>query len=252
MEHSAHKNGLAKIREILWPIYGIEHKKFIPMTLMISLILFNYTVIRNTKDVLVTTATEGSEIITFLKFWVVLPLSVIFFLVYSKLSNTFSRQTLFYGFVSFFLIFFALFALVFYPHQDIIHPIQSADKAIKLLPVGFKHFINIYKYWSFSLFYAFAELWGVLIGTLMFWQFANSIVKVSEAKRFYAHFYLLANLATAFSGVVSKYFAKKGKEIADPVLAYTITIEYLMGTVFICGIVVLLLYFYMNKYILHD
>lgn len=252
MEHSAPKNGLAKIREILWPIYGIEHKKFIPMTIMISLILFNYTVIRNTKDVLVTTATDGSEIITFLKFWVVLPLSVIFFLVYSKLSNIFSRQALFYGFVSFFLIFFGLFALVFYPHQDIIHPIQSANKAIDYLPAGFKHFINIYKYWSFSLFYAFAELWGVLIGTLMFWQFANSIVKVSEAKRFYAHFYLLANLATAFSGVVSKYFAGKGKAVSDPTLAYSITIQYLMGTVFICGVAVLLLYFYMDKYILTD
>lgn len=252
MEHPAPQNRLAKIRDFLWPIYGIEHKKFLPMTIMISLILFNYTVIRNTKDVLVTTATDGSEIITFLKFWVVLPLSVIFFLVYSKLSNIFSRQALFYGFVSFFLIFFALFALVFYPYQTVIHPIESADKAINYLPAGFKHFINIYKFWSFSLFYALAELWGVLIGTLMFWQFANSIVKVSEAKRFYAHFYLLANLATAFSGVVSKYFSGKGKELTDPTLAYSITIEYLMGTVFVCGICIMLLYFYMNKYVLTD
>lgn len=252
MEHPAPQNRLQKIRDIIWPIYGIEHKKFLPMTIMISLILFNYTVIRNTKDVLVTTATEGSEIITFLKFWVVLPFSVIFFLVYSKLSNIFSRQTLFYGFVSFFLLFFALFALLFYPYQEIIHPIESANKAIDYLPAGLEHFINIYKYWSFSLFYALAELWGVLIGTLIFWQFANSIVKVNEAKRFYAHFYLLANLATAFSGVVSKYFSGKGKGIANPTEAYGITVEYLMGTVFVCGIIIMLLYWYMNKYVLTD
>jgi len=252
MEHDAPQTRLAKIRDFLWPIYGIEHKKFLPMTMMISLILFNYTVIRNTKDVLVTTATDGSEIITFLKVWVVLPLAVIFFLVYSKLSNIYSRQTLFYGFISFFLIYFALFAFVLYPYQEAIHPIASANKLSQQLPAGFKHFINIYKYWSFSLFYALSELWGSLIGTLMFWQFANSIVKVKEAKRFYAHFYLLANLATAFSGVVSKYFAGKGKEITDQTLSYSVTLDYLMGTVVVCGIMIILLYYYMDKYILTD
>lgn len=246
------KSVLAKFRMFLWPIYGIEHKKFIPMTCMIALILFNYTVLRNMKDTLVITATEGSGIIVFLKSWAVLPSAILFFFIYSKLSNILRRQTLFYVSISFFLIYFALFALVLYPNQALLHPHQSANWLITHLPEGFKNFVNIYKFWSFSLFYILAELWGSVISALLFWQLANSIVKVSEAKRFYAHFYLLANLATAFSGLVSTHFSKKGMEIEDPILSYGVTVNYLLCTVVICGLVVMLLYYYLDKRVIPD
>tara|TARA_R110002110_G_scaffold119309_2_gene293780 strand:- start:70111 stop:71625 length:1515 start_codon:yes stop_codon:yes gene_type:complete len=252
MEHSEPKTKLQHIRHFLWPIYGIEHKKFLPMTIMISLILFDYTIMRNTKDVLVTSATGGSEIITFLKVWIVLPLAVVSFFIYSKLSSIYSRQTVFYSTVLFFLGFFALFALVLYPNQALIHPTSSAEWLSQQLPDGFNNIINIYKYWSFSLFYALSELWGSMIATLLFWQFANSIVKVAEAKRFYAHFYLLANLATAFSGIVSKYCAGMGKDITDRTLAYGVTLNYMMGIVVACGLVLLALYYYMDKKVLTD
>lgn len=254
MEYHAPQTKLQHIRHFIWPIYGIEHKKFLPMTFMISLILFNYTVMRNTKDVLVTTATDGAEIITFLKVWVVLPLAVIMFFVYSKLSNKYSKQSLFYGTVIFFLAFFALFAFVLFPNQTLIHPVASADWLAEKLPAGFKNIINMYKFWSFSLFYAFAELWGSMVASLMFWQFANSVVKVNEAKRYYAHFYLLANLATAFSGVVSKYYAGLGKQaaVADQTLAYGITLNYMMLTVCVSGVAIMMLYYYMDKQVLTD
>ncbi len=252
MEHLEPKTKLQKIRHFLWPIYGIEHKKFLPMTIMISLILFDYTIMRNTKDVLVTSATGGSEIITFLKVWIVLPMAVASFFIYSKLSSKFSRQTVFYSTVLFFLAFFALFAFVLYPNQALIHPTTSAEWLSQQLPDGFSNIINIYKYWSFSLFYALAELWGSMIATLLFWQFANSIVKIAEAKRFYAHFYLLANLATASSGVVSKYCAGLGAGITDRTVAYGITLNYMMSIVVVCGFLLLALYYYMDKKVLTD
>ncbi len=246
------KSALAKFRMFLWPIYGIEHKKFLPMTFMIALILFNYTVLRNMKDTLVITATQGSDVIVFLKTWGVLPSAILFFFIYSKLSNVLRRQTLFYVSVGFFLIYFALFAFILYPNQALIHPNQSADWLIANLPAGFKSFINIYKFWSFSLFYILAELWGSVVSALLFWQLANSIVKVSEAKRFYAHFYLLANLATAFSGIVSTYFSKKGMDIEDPIASYGVTVNYLLWTVVGCGLVVMLLYYYLDKRVIPD
>ncbi|HRE30693.1 MAG TPA: Npt1/Npt2 family nucleotide transporter [Candidatus Berkiella sp.] len=246
------KSALAKLRMFLWPIYGREHLKFVPMTLMISLILFNYTVLRNMKDTLVITATEGSEVIVFLKSWGVLPSAILFFFIYSKLSNLLKRQTLFYVTVSFFLLYFAMFALILYPQQNILHPHQSADWLITHLPAGLKSFVNMYKYWSFSIFYILAELWGSVVSALLFWQLANSIVKVSEAKRFYAHFYLLANLATAFSGIVSAHFSKKGMNIEDPILSYGVTVNYLVWTIVGCGLVVMLLYYYLDKYVIPD
>lgn len=235
-----------KLREFLWPIYGKEHFKFLPMTCMISLILFNYTLVRQMKDVLVTTAAEGSQITVFLKGWAVLPAALIFFMVYSKLSNIFSRQTMFYGIVTCFLAFFALFALVLYPNNEFIHPIAQADSLIARVPVAFMNFIVMYKFWAYSLFYTVAELWGAVVAALLFWQFANSIVHVSEAKRFYAHFYLLANIATAASGLISRQFSTLGKQAGN----YGVTVNYAMGTVVACGLVVMLFYFIMDKYVL--
>ena len=101
---------MSSVRQFLWPIYGKEHKKFLPMALMIGMILFNYSVLRNIKDALVVTE-GGSETITFLKFWVVVPSAFLFFVIYSKLSNVLKKQSLFYVIVIPFLIFFGLFAL---------------------------------------------------------------------------------------------------------------------------------------------
>lgn len=239
------------LRRFLWPIYGKEHLKFIPMTCMISLILFNYTILRQMKDVLVTTASEGSEIIVFMKGWAVLPAAILFFIVYSKLANILSRQALFYGIITSFLAFFALFALALHPNVDTLHPLSHADSLINNLPIslkGFNNLINIYKYWTYSLFYISSELWGAVVATLLFWQFANSIIHVSEAKRFYAHFYLLASFATASSGYISKYYGNLGHLAGN----YGLTVNYVMLTAIVCGLLIMLCYFIMDKYIIPD
>ncbi|CAM9916579.1 unnamed protein product, partial [Choristocarpus tenellus] len=51
-----------------------EAKKLVPLALMFFFILFDYTILRDTKDVLVVTApNSGAEIIPFLKTYVNLP-----------------------------------------------------------------------------------------------------------------------------------------------------------------------------------
>src|SRR5690554_3755479 len=105
-----------KLRSFFWPIYAYELKKVLPMLLMFLFISFNYTILRDTKDTLVVTS-SGAETIPFLKFWGVVPAAVIFMLVYSKLSNSLSKEALFYASISPFVIFFALFVLYLYPHR---------------------------------------------------------------------------------------------------------------------------------------
>lgn len=51
-----------------------------------------------------------------------------------------------------------------------------------------------------------AEMYGSMIVSLLFWQFANSIVKSSEAKRFYSHFGLLGNISLPMVAVVFYIF----------------------------------------------
>ncbi|MBS0651224.1 MAG: AAA family ATPase, partial [Verrucomicrobia bacterium] len=38
------------LRGIFWPIHRFELKKFLPMGIMMMCILFNYTILRDTKD----------------------------------------------------------------------------------------------------------------------------------------------------------------------------------------------------------
>ena len=241
---------LTKVRQFLWPIQGAEHKKFMPMMFMIALIIFNYTVVRNIKDALVVTD-AGPETITFLKFWLVVPCAFIFFFIYAKLSTFLSKQTIFYGVISFFLIFFALFALVLYPNRAALHPHESADWLQSMLPAGLKGVVAIYRFWTYSLFYCFAELWGSTVLTLLFWQFANDVTRISEAKRFYSHFYLLGNFGCSFAGYLTQYFSKLGKTLAaagqDP---WGTSLNYLLTTFVVAGAVVMALYFYLNRFVL--
>ena len=68
-----------------------EMKKLLPLGMMFFCILFNYTILRNTKDVLVVTAPgAGAEIIPFLKTYVQLPGAIAFTVVYSTLFNKLS------------------------------------------------------------------------------------------------------------------------------------------------------------------
>ena len=86
-------------------------KKLLPLGAMLFFILFNYTILRDTKDVLVITApNSGAEIIPFLKTYVNLPSAVIFSLVYSSLCNKMATDKVFYIVMSAFLSFFAAFA----------------------------------------------------------------------------------------------------------------------------------------------
>ena len=76
------------------------------MILMFYLVLFVYTILRDTKDTLVITGHgSGAEIIPFLKLWVNVPFAILFTLSYAKLSNVLRRNVLFYFIISGFILF---------------------------------------------------------------------------------------------------------------------------------------------------
>ncbi|RRT75863.1 hypothetical protein B296_00005081 [Ensete ventricosum] len=157
-------------------------KKIIPLGIMFFCILFNYTILRDTKDVLVVTAKGSSaEIIPFLKMWVNLPMAVGFMLLYTKLSNVLSKEALFYTVILPFLAFFGAFAFVLYPLRDAIHPTALADKLLAALGPSFLGPVAILRIWSFCLFYVMAELWGSVVISVLFWGFANQVIHASSS-----------------------------------------------------------------------
>jgi AAA family ATP:ADP antiporter len=158
-------------------------KKIVPLGLMFFCILFNYTILRDTKDVLVVTAKGSSaEIIPFLKTWVNLPMAIGFMLLYSKLADVLSKEALFYTVIFPFIAFFGVFGYVLYPMRDAIHPTALADRLLASLGPSFLGPVAILRVWSFCLFYVMAELWGSVVISVLFWGFANQAILVLKSR----------------------------------------------------------------------
>ena len=242
----------SKWRGFFWPIHSFEMKKVLPMFFMLFLIVFNYTILRDTKDTLVVNE-AGAAAIPFLKLWGVVPGAIIFMLIYSKLSNILSKTALFYAAITPFLIFFALFGLVIYPYKEFLEPVALTDAMKNYFQwEGLNHFINCIRHWPVSVFYVSSELWGSACVSLLFWGFANDITKVAESKRFYAVFLIGANLALLFSGPVIILSSSLTRNAAAGVDPYIQANYWLMSMVIISGLVTMYLYNYMQKNVMTD
>ena len=165
----------------IFPINKNEYKLFFSMSLNLILTLYIYSILRNAKDVLVISYV-GAELISALKLWAVLPAALLIMVIYTKLADYFNRLQLYYALIAFFTGFFIVFMLFLYPNIESIQPDMTLAK--ENYPF-FKYVLMIIENWAFTLFYIMSELWGSVMLSLMFWQLANEIVSIEQAKRFY-------------------------------------------------------------------
>lgn len=249
MSTSSTKNSsyLSEIRKIIWPIEWHENRKFLPMALMMFCILLDYSTLRSIKDGFVVTSI-GPEAISFLKTYIVLPSAILAMIAYVKLCDILSPQNVFYTITSFFLIYFAIFAFILYPNPELGHPDPQTIINLSTQYPSLKWFIRIAGKWSFASFYTMSELWGSMMLSLLFWQFANQITKTEEAKRFYSMFGMLANLSLPVTAFTINYFLRKDTNIVPENLKFIP----LLVIMIISGIIVMLLYAWMNKNVLND
>lgn len=239
-------SGFSAFRSYLWPIHKFELKKFIPILLIFFLITFNYNLLRSVKDAIIVTApNSGAEAIPFIKMWVILPMAILITFIFTRLSNRFDREKVFYIMLGIFLGYFVLFAFVLFPNSDILHPHQSADYLASHLPSGFKGFISIFRNWTFTSFYVMSELWSSAILTVLFWGFVNAIFNVKEAKRFYGILCIGANIASILAGNVTQLFCKDSLDWNQSITLINITIVAL-------GILIMLIFRWLNKNVLKN
>jgi len=227
------RSRLQKIKDALFPVEVSEMPKFFSMSLMMFMIIYIYTTVRDTKDTLVI-STCGAESITFLKVYGVLPAATLFMVYYSRISNIFSKSALFYVTAVPFLVFYGLFAWVLYPNRSRIHfPLPKG------LDERWQYAMLLLCNWSFSLFYIVSELWGSVGVSVLFWQLANDIIPVSQAKRFYPLFGQLANIAPICAGQTVAFFAKRGSDTDE---AFALALQYTTVLILAGGASLLALY----------
>lgn len=238
----------SKWRARLWPIHAYELKKIIPLLSMKFFISFTYGILTAMKDGFVVTAKGGgAEVIPVLKGWIVLPIALGATLLYSKLTNVFRRATLFYGIILLFISFVALYGFVLYPNLDTLSPHRSADWLLSVVGKENSHWVAIYRNWMQSLFFVIAELWGGIVIFLLFWGFVNHISNFSDAKRYYNLFIAGGDCAQIFTGPVVCYYTRKFIGAQFP-----IALQCLTSYVICFGIMIMLLYWWLNRYVLVD
>jgi len=239
----------------IWPIYRHEVPKFLLTTLLMFCILFIQNVIRAEKDSIVNTMV-GTEIIAFLKFWGVMPASILMAIGYVKLITKFKGEQVFYMIISGFLAFFALFAFWIFPNHEILHLNPEVTQNLIDQYPNFKWFILIRSKWGFSLFYVVAELWPNAAFSLLFWQFVNSVTTVEESKRFYTLFGLFGQTGLYIAGtflenlpVLSTYFIELLNLGGN---RSVVSVQLVLSVVIVLCIVAIFTFWYLNRYILSE
>lgn len=238
-----------KLRTILFPIYYSELNKFIPMALMRIFMTFNFWIVHNLKDTLIVTTEEsGAEAISFIKVWGVFPTSVLFVMAFTALSNYVSQRRLFYGIICLFLIFYSAFTFIIYPNIDVLHMTPLAIKSLKAQFPHLQWLFPVVGYWSYSLFYIFAELWSVVVITLLFWQFSNQITPVNQAKRFYMMYGTTHALGIYGAGVLTEKISAVAKTMPAHE-SWSFTLTTMMEYFIVSCIITIILYWWVYKHI---
>lgn len=168
------------------------------------------------------------------------------------MCNTMPQDKVFYTLITGFLAFFGTFGGFIYPIRNLLHPNAAADMLAAALPAFFLPLIAIFRNWTYAMFYVMAELWGSIVVSVLFWGFANEVTTVSEAKKYYPLFGLMANVALIFSGQYVKMVSSIRATLAPGVDAWGYSLKLLMGAVFTSGTLILSIYNYMQRKVLTD
>lgn len=245
----------SRVRAFLWPVHNDELKKIIPMLVIFFLINFDYNILRVMKDTVVVTGQgAGAEAIPFVKLWMVLPASLIMTFFFTRLANRFTQEKVFYLMVSFFLLYYFVFAFLLYPRQESLHAHALGAFLTNLLPAGCKGFIAMLQHWTVTSFYVMSELWSNIILSMLFWGFANQITHMSQAKRFYGIFGIGANISGTAAAQASIYLSQHAfnPEIPFGSSAWEQSMDMVLLLVIGVGILAMVLFRWMNKNVLTD
>ena len=205
MADNMEKKPFGKIRSMLFPIYGYECKKLIPLALIFLAVSMTYSMLRGLKDVYVINY-MGPDSIYCLKV-LVIPSIVIFTILYTFIAKKVDSYTRFNVVFIYFLAFLLLFSFVLLPGCDVLKLDGLADTLNSKFP-KMKGWWEAIRVWPVSLLYIHAEAYGTMALGVAFWTFANSIFSSAQAKRMYSFLSTGAALGSILSGVITYKFTK--------------------------------------------
>ncbi|MBI2603284.1 MAG: NTP/NDP exchange transporter [Deltaproteobacteria bacterium] len=216
-----------------------RHFRFLATLAVFFLISFNYDILHSVKIAVVVSAqSSGAEIIPFLKIWGILPGAFLLTFLFTFLSKRMGSERVFYAMVSVFLLFFLFFIAVLYPLRESLELTALSEVIQSHLPEGAKGFVAMVRYWHYTLFYLFGELWGNIVLIMLFWGFVNETTLFENAKRYYSIFAMSANLAPVLAGRYCLTFKK---------VNWDDSFQLFVSTVLLCGLLIMALFYFINR-----
>lgn len=231
---------IEKLNVIGVPVPEQGRLRFVTTLGLFFLIAFVYDVLRTIKIALVVSQETGAEIIPFIKIWGILPSTILLTLLFTVLVRRIGITKVFYVMVTLFLSFYLLFITFIYPNKELLEFTSGAEFFQSILPPGAKGFVAMIRYWYYTLFYIFAELWVNIILNMLFWGFINEVTAFSDAKRFYSVFALSANVAPVIAG----YFC-----LAHSSANWSESLNYFINSVLVAGAVIIVLFYVLCRLI---
>lgn len=188
---------LQKTLSLLCPIEKKEWGLVFKFSGIMSLITANFWLLHNLKDTLILTAPySGAECINYLKV-VVFFSTLLFVMGYSKVFSYYTQRQV----LTFLVCAFATLVLIFsflLPYASVLQmDYESVARLQKKFP-AFGWVFPVLCYWFFSAFYVLAEMWSMTCYSILFWQFANTVLTLEQSKRYYSIFILFNGLSTIF------------------------------------------------------
>ncbi len=229
------------------PIKKEELAKFLVVSFIMVMILFIYSAERAVKDtIIVGDESMGAEALSAIKLFGTLPSAILIMIVYTKLSNSLNKTVIFHLFNVFFVSYFIFFTFVIQKDAESFHINLSSFK--EAMPSS-RYVVAAIEKWSYSLYYIFAELWGSVMLSLTFWQTANQVFKVDEAKRLYPLFGFVAQLGLITSGEIVMFFSNKEQFHGG----WEETVSYINTAVLVAAVILSTLYWVLsNKIVSSD
>ncbi|EHY66147.1 ATP:ADP antiporter, AAA family [Nematocida ausubeli] len=188
-------------------VLKVEYPKFFTMAFLYYCIVLAYSILRDTKDAVVLDRMLPASI-QYLKSFIVMGVTMGFAVVFQLLlARGITLERLMFVFNAGFGIFFFVYALILLPSMNYIEPYKFwihdifADKKMFINGLSFlQGFFLTINFWTGTLIYISAELWGNIMASLMFFAVANEICPLKQALRFYPLFIIAANLGLVTSG----------------------------------------------------
>jgi len=229
------------LRESFLPFKtNAQGKIFFRNVLLMLCILINVNIVRIVKDSYVTTML-GAETISFCKLLGELPFSILFFFVYSKLSNNMNTEKLCRYTIALFLIVLSVLPLFFFQFYDHVTLSTETIASISSAYPSLKWVVLIFGNWPYLIYLVIGEIWPVVAYSFLFWQFVNKFNDPKDSAKDYISYNLYGQTSMPLSGLVVSYFISNNTYLDQFVDSFMNPMNYNDSKVKVLSVIIMLL-----------